>query len=90
MLVTLPPDTELCFSFIDGNHDPEYVRSDFYLAWNATVPGGVVAFHDYDETSGSNLPHVTKAVNELIELNKGAISNKHWIRETAMMLLGKR
>ncbi len=51
-LVKLPADTELCFSFIDGNHDPEYVMSDFHLCWNATVPGGIVAFHDYDEAGG--------------------------------------
>src|ERR1700730_11714270 len=25
--------------FIDGNHDPEVVKNDFYLAWNATVSG---------------------------------------------------
>jgi Methyltransferase domain len=42
----VPADTKLCFSFIDGNHDPEYVKSDFSLAWGSTVPGGIVAFHD--------------------------------------------
>jgi hypothetical protein len=55
-LVKLPDGSQLCFSFIDGNHDPEYVKSDFYLAWNATVPGGIVAFHDYDE-SGRGVFH---------------------------------
>jgi predicted O-methyltransferase YrrM len=88
-LVKLPPDTQLCFSFIDGNHDPAYVSSDFYLAWNATVPGGIVAFHDYDE-AGGNLPQLTNAVNRLIESNRSAINNKCWIRETAMLLLQKR
>src|SRR5712671_3721373 len=31
--VKLPADTELCFSYVDGNHDPNYVENEFYLAW---------------------------------------------------------
>jgi hypothetical protein len=88
-LVTLSPDVQLCFSFIDGNHSPPYVISDFYLAWNATVPGGVVSFHDYDETGRGGLVEVTKAVNQLIELHQLEISDKYWIGETGMIFLRK-
>jgi len=88
-LVKLPLGTQLCFSFIDGNHDPAYVRSDFYLAWDATVPGGIVAIHDYHE-AGGNLPLLIAQVNRLIEENRSVISNKCYIRETGMLLLQKR
>jgi len=59
--VEIPTD-KLAFSFIDGHHAVEYVRKDFQTAWQRTVPGGVVALHDY----GSNLPSVTHTVNALI------------------------
>jgi hypothetical protein len=86
--VTLP-DTQLCFSFIDGNHDPEYVRSDFYLAWNATVSGGVVGFHDYGGDGGGDLPQVTQAINALIEENKATIADSYFMSQDAIMLLRK-
>lgn len=57
------PVKQLCFAFIDGNHDPSYVENDFYLAWNRLVPGGVVAFDDY----GYDLPQVTNTIDYLIE-----------------------
>jgi hypothetical protein len=61
--IKLPDNLELCFSFIDGHHDPEYTRSDFRLAWSKTVPGGIVAFHDY----GGDLPQVTNTIKEIID-----------------------
>jgi hypothetical protein len=87
--VKLPADTELCFSFIDGNHDPEYVKNDFHLAWNATVSGGVVGLHDYVE-SGGDVPQVTNAINGLIEGNKSTIRNTCYLRESAIMLIRKQ
>jgi hypothetical protein len=51
----------VCFGFIDGNHDPLYVASDFNLVWKSLVPGGAVAFHDY----GDDLPEVTAMVDQL-------------------------
>jgi hypothetical protein len=53
---------KFCFSFIDGNHDPSYVKSDFEHLWKKTVRGGVVALHDY----GGDLPQVTQAIDSLI------------------------
>jgi Methyltransferase domain len=89
MQVALPPDTKLCFSYIDGGHDAEHVTHDFYLAWNLTVPGGAVAFHDYVETGG-DLPQVTDAINALIEANKSTISDTLYMRDSAIMLVRKK
>ncbi len=58
--VELPTDA-IAFAHVDGNHSPEYVRSDFEKVWAKTVPGGVVAFDDY----GHDLPQVTEAVDRL-------------------------
>lgn len=41
----LPPDK--VFGFIDGNHEPEYLASDFNLIWKHLAHGGAVGFHDY-------------------------------------------
>lgn len=56
------PISSICFAFIDGNHEPSYVRNDFYLVWPKLSRGGVVAFDDY----GHDLPQVTATINELI------------------------
>jgi hypothetical protein len=64
------PTTKLCFGFIDGNHDPEYIENDFYLIWNKLSSRGVVAFHDYEY----NLPHATKKINELVNRHALEIS----------------
>jgi glycosyltransferase involved in cell wall biosynthesis len=58
--VDIPTDA-IAFAHVDGNHDPEYVRSDFEKVWAKIVPGGVVAFDDY----GHDLPQVTEAVDRL-------------------------
>jgi hypothetical protein len=42
--IKFPDNLRLCFSFIDGNHDPEYVKNDFLLAWKKTVSGGGCCF----------------------------------------------
>ena len=79
--VRFPPTQKFCFAFIDGNHSPDYVMNDFYIAWNHLVPGGIIAFHDY----GYDLPQVTKTVDSLIEKHVGEIekitinSSKHII-----------
>jgi hypothetical protein len=56
--VVLPPDVRFAFGFIDGNHDPEYVKSDFRLVWDRLAPGGLLGFHDY----GGDLPDVTSQI----------------------------
>lgn len=66
--VTLPCDS-LCFGFIDGNHQPDYVESDFYLVWNLLHPGGGMAFHDYD----FDLPEVTKTIDMLVARHQDEI-----------------
>lgn len=73
------PSKSLCFCFIDGNHDPEYVQNDFYLIWNKLSAGGTVAFHDYEW----DLPQTTAKINELINRHASEIDrvshdkNKH-------------
>ena len=56
-------DARLCFAFIDGNHSPEYVRSDFLLAWSHLNSLGGIVFDDY----GKDLPQTTMAIDELVE-----------------------
>jgi len=63
------PTERLAFSFIDGHHASEYVLKDFATAWERTVPGGVVALHDY----GHDLPSVTRTVHSLIGKHTGQI-----------------
>lgn len=67
------PCEKIAFTFIDGNHSPDYVKNDFYLVWDKLVSKGVVAFDDY----GYDIPHVTQAINQLIEENSCHIS-KVW------------
>lgn len=80
------PCRAICFSFIDGCHDPDYVRSDFYLVWGKTVSGGVVGFHDY----GANLPQTTRTIDELIEVNKDSVKVTSQIRSKWIILLTKK
>ena len=80
------PCRAICFSFIDGCHDPDYVRSDFYLVWGKTVSGGVVGFHDY----GANLPLTTRTIDELIEVNKDSIKVTSQIGSKWIILLTKK
>jgi hypothetical protein len=80
------PCEHICFSFIDGCHDPSYVRSDFYLVWDKTVSGGVVAFHDY----GGDLPQTTKAIDELIEKERNNIDKISYIEEKTVILINKK
>ncbi len=61
--VVLPPEVRFAFGFIDGNHDPEYVKSDFQLVWDRLAPGGLLGLHDY----GGDLPEVTRAVDQLVD-----------------------
>jgi GT2 family glycosyltransferase len=67
--VEIPTDA-IAFAHIDGNHDPEYVRSDFERLWDRVLPGGVVAFDDY----GHDLPEVTATVDALRTERAGEIA----------------
>ena len=56
------PCERVAFGYVDGNHSPEYVRSDFELIWDRLSPGGIVAFDDYYDA----FPGVTSALHQLI------------------------
>ena len=60
--LAFPPEQRFSFAFIDGNHDPEVVKSDFTILWPYMVPGGVIGFHDYQ----GDLPQTTCAIDEVL------------------------
>lgn len=84
--VKLPSNTKLCFSFIDGNHDPEYVENDFKLAWERTVPKGIISLHDY----GRDLPQVTEAIQKTINKNLEDIARTEVILKKCIILVHKK
>jgi predicted O-methyltransferase YrrM len=84
--VTLPSGTKLCFAFIDGNHDPEYVRNDFLLAWRHLVPGGAVAFHDFE----GDLPVTTDAIRRIVEDFREEIERVEQLRDKWVLFVFKR
>lgn len=57
----LYPDSSLDFVFIDADHRYEEVKKDISIWLPKVKPGGVLAGHDFDETSD---PGVVKAVLE--------------------------
>jgi hypothetical protein len=83
--VEFPQEQHFVFGFIDGNHDPEYVRNDFYLVWRNLVPGGSVGFHDYD----FDLPEVTATIDSLRNRHRDEISEVHEIKRKHIILLIK-
>jgi len=74
------------FGFIDGNHQPDYVRNDFYLIWRHLIPGGCIGFHDYN----FDLPEVTETIDELIEKHGNEISLVNEIKDKHILLLTKK
>lgn len=77
------PCNQLCFAFIDGNHDAAYVENDFRLIWEKLSPGGAVGFHDYEY----NLPEVTETVNELAARHASDIFDTFHDREKHIFFL---
>jgi len=55
--------TPIDFLFIDGSHQYDDVLADFDGFFPYVVPGGLIAFHDVDET----WPEVLKAWHEVIK-----------------------
>ena len=51
--------------FIDGAHEYEFVKLDFYLWFSKVIDGGTMAFHDTIEWSGPK-----KVVNDLVYKSK--------------------
>ena len=71
------------FGFIDGNHQPDYVKNDFNLIWRHLVPGGSVGFHDYN----FDLPEVTEAIDSLIYNHRDEISEVYEIKQSHIVIL---
>jgi predicted O-methyltransferase YrrM len=80
------PTKSICFAFIDGNHSPDYVESDFYLIWDKLSPGGAIAFHDYD----GDLPETTKKINELVNKHRNEIKSTLVINRKKILFLIKK
>ena len=80
--VAVPPALKLCFAFIDGKHTPEYIRSDFDVAWSRIVPGGAIGFDDY----GHELPEAMQTIDRLILENARDISEVWTIKPKEIFL----
>ena len=84
--VSFPIRQRFMFGFIDGNHQPDYVRNDFGIIWPNLVAGGVLGFHDYN----FGLPEVTACINKLINEYAGEISEVFEIQSQHIILLVKK
>ncbi len=84
--VKFPSNQQLVFGFIDGNHQPDYVRNDFLLVWDRLVSGGVVGLHDYK----SELPEVTRTIDKLLDDKKREIRNTVEIGEKHIILITRK
>lgn len=83
--VTIPCKS-ICFGFIDGNHDPEYVESDFYLIWDKLSPNGVIAFHDYE----FDLPQTTEKIKALANRHFREIKTTHHDQKKHTLFMVKK
>jgi hypothetical protein len=83
--VSFPPEQKFIFGFIDGNHQPDYVRNDFNIIWSNLIPGGVLGFHDYN----TELPEVTKCIDAIIAEHTDEISETQEIKPQHIILLVK-
>lgn len=79
------PCNDISFAYIDGNHSPAYVKSDFYFIWSKLVSKGVVGFDDY----GYDLPHVTNAIHQLLGEQSGNIL-KIWVKGLKNIFIQKK
>jgi hypothetical protein len=80
------PCKSLCFGFVDGNHDPKYVESDFYLIWNNLSPNGVIAFHDYE----FDLPQTTNKIKQLANRHLKEIRMTHHDKKKHILFIVKK
>jgi hypothetical protein len=76
------PTERLAFAFVDGDHSPEGVRSDFELVWARLSPGGLAAFHDY----GEDLPGVTHTLHRCIGEHAEQIA-RVWTRTPRLLFV---
>ena len=84
--VVLPPEVRFAFGFIDGNHDPEYVESDFRLVWDRLAPGGLMGLHDY----GGDLPEVTRTIDQLVDRFGSQIESTDLVPRQWLVFLQKK
>jgi len=84
--VEFPGEQRFIFGFIDGNHQPDYVRNDFHVIWRNLQPGGSVGFHDYK----FDLPGVTAAIDGLIEEHRDEIGEIREIKDKHIVLLTRK
>jgi len=84
--VRFPAQQRFVFGFIDGNHQPDYVRNDFYLVWRRLVPGGAVGFHDYN----FDLPEVTAAIDDLVDQRRDEIGEIEELPAKHILFLTKK
>lgn len=85
MRLELQASQTFCLGFIDGNHDPAYVRHDFELVWPRLVPGGLIAFDDY----GGTLPQVRQAIDAVLEEYIGRIEDVQLVADTWIIAFRK-
>ena len=83
--VSFPTEQKFIFGFIDGNHQPDYVRNDFSIIWPNLVAGGVLGFHDYN----TELPDVTRCIDAIITEHTDEISETQELKPQHIILLVK-
>ncbi|HEY32021.1 MAG TPA: class I SAM-dependent methyltransferase [Dehalococcoidia bacterium] len=83
--VSFPAEQKFIFGFIDGNHQPDYVRNDFNIIWPNLVASGVLGFHDYN----TELPEVTDCIDALIAEHTDEISETKEIKPQHIILMVK-
>ena len=86
MKVILPEGVNLSFAFVDGNHDPAWVRNDFKLVWDRLLPGGWAGFHDYH----GDLPDVTAVLDSLLAEHRDEIARTDTVPSRWILLVQKK
>jgi SAM-dependent methyltransferase len=85
MKARLPEGTRLAFAFVDGNHDPAWIRNDFQIVWKHLAAGGWAGFHDY----AGDLPQVTDTLNSLLTEYSAEIDRVERIKDKWVLLVRK-
>jgi SAM-dependent methyltransferase len=86
MKVILPEGLNLSFAFVDGNHDPAWVRNDFKLVWDRLLPGCWAGFHDYR----GDLPGVTAVLDSLLAEHRDEIAQIDTVPSRWILLVQKK
>lgn len=74
-IVKFPKAQKFCFAVVDGCHLPEYVHSDFNLAWRHLSKGGYLAMHDYMGDLQTCTDAIDECIDELVERGEVAYEN---------------